>query len=147
MPLQVDIVTAERQVFSDDAIEKLIVPAVLGEMTILPSHAPLLTMIEPGVMRLVKHNDEIDMAISGGFIEVRENKVTILADTAERAEEIDIARAETARRQARESLAQPQPGVDLVAAEAALRRSLARIRAVERRRRPGAGGPGAASRP
>ncbi|HZP26037.1 MAG TPA: F0F1 ATP synthase subunit epsilon [Dehalococcoidia bacterium] len=135
MPLQVDIVTAERQVFSDPAVEKLIVPGVEGEMTVLPRHAPLLTMIEPGVMRIVKRDDEIEMAISGGFIEVRADHVTILADTAERAEEIDVARAEEARRKARETLAARPPDVDLVAMEAALRRSLARIRAAERRRR------------
>ena len=135
MPLRVDIVTAERSVFSDDSIERITVPGTMGELTILPRHAPLMTMIEPGVLRMVKKDDEIEMAISGGFLEVRRDRVSILADSAERVEEIDVARAEDARRRAREHLEAAEPGVDLAAAEAALRRSLARVRAVERRRR------------
>jgi len=135
MPLRVDIVTAERRVFSDDSIERITVPGVVGELTILPRHAPLMTMIEPGVLRMVKKDDEIEMAISGGFLEVRRDRVSILADSAEHVEEIDVARAEDARRRAREHLEAAEPGVDLAAAEAALRRSLARVRAVERRRR------------
>ncbi|HXG36397.1 MAG TPA: F0F1 ATP synthase subunit epsilon [Dehalococcoidia bacterium] len=142
MPLTVDIVTAEQAVYSDSGVEELVAPTVLGEITVLPSHAPLMTMVEPGVLRIVKRGEEIEMAVSGGFLEVREDRVTILADTAERAEEIDVARAEQARREAQESLHARGPGVDLVAAEANLRRSLARIRAVERRRRrTGPGGP------
>jgi len=135
MPLRVDIVTAERRVFSDDSIERITVPGVVGELTILPRHAPLMTMIEPGVLRMVKKDDEIEMAISGGFLEVRRDRVSILADSAEHVEEIDVARAEDARRRAREHLESAEPGVDLAAAEAGLRRSLARVRAVERRRR------------
>lgn len=135
MPLRVDIVTAERRVFSDDSVERITVPGVVGELTILPRHAPFMTIIEPGVLRMVKKDEEIEMAISGGFLEVRRDRVSILADSAEHVEEIDLARAEEARRLAREHLEMAEPGVDLAAAEAALRRSLARVRAVERRRR------------
>ena len=135
MPLSVHIVTAEREVFTQDDVTEVIVPGVDGEFTVLPEHAPLLTMIQPGVMRVVTADDDIDMAITGGFIEVRENRVTILADAAERADEIDTVRAEEARRQAERSLEDREAGVDLAAASAALQKSLMRLKAVERRRR------------
>ncbi len=135
MPLSVHIVTAEREVFAQDDVSEVIVPGVDGEFTVLPSHAPLLTMIQPGVMRVVTAGDDIDMAITGGFIEVHEDRVTILADAAERAEEIDAVRAEEARRQAERSLAEREADVDLAAAAAVLQKSLMRLKAVERRRR------------
>jgi len=135
MPLSVHIVTAEREVFTQDDVSEVIVPGVDGEFTVLPEHAPLLTMIQPGVMRVVTADDDIDMAITGGFIEVREDRVTILADAAERAEEIDTVRAEEARRQAERSLEERGADVDLAAAAAALQKSLMRLKAVERRRR------------
>lgn len=140
MPLKVEIVTAERIVYSEEGVEEVIVPGVEGELGILPMHAPLLTMIKPGVMRIVKDGDEVDMAITGGFIEVRDDRVTILADAAERAEEIDVARAEEARRQAERALEERQAEVDLAQAEATLARALARIKVVERRRRRRGGG-------
>ena len=142
MPLSVHIVTAEREVFAQDDVSEVIVPGVDGEFTVLPSHAPLLTMIQPGVMRVVTAGDDIDMAITGGFIEVREDRVTILADAAERAEEIDAVRAEEARRQAERSLAEREADVDLAAAAAVLQKSLMRLKAVERRRRRSGGRPG-----
>ncbi len=135
MPLTVHIVTAEREVFTQENVSEVIVPGVDGELTVLPEHAPLLTMIQPGVMRVVTAGEDIDMAITGGFIEVRENRVTILADAAERAEEIDTVRAEEARRQAERSLEERESGVDLAVAAAALQKSLIRLKAVERRRR------------
>lgn len=142
--LRVDIVTAERLVYSEEGIDRVIVPGVVGELGVLPRHAPLMTMIQPGILRIVKGNDEVEMAISGGFIEVRENRITILADTAERAEEIDLARAEEARRQAQEQLARREEEIDMARAEAALRRALVRLKLAERRRRRGgaAGPPG-----
>jgi len=100
MPLTVDIVTAERLVLSEENVDEVVAPGIEGELTVLPMHAPLLTMIKPGIMRIVKANDETEMAITGGFLEVRDDRVTILADAAERAEEIDVARAEEARRRA-----------------------------------------------
>jgi F-type H+-transporting ATPase subunit epsilon len=146
MALKVEIVTAERIVYSEEGVDEVIVPGVEGELGVLTLHAPLLTMIQPGVMRIKKGDDEIDMAITGGFIEVRENRVTILADAAERAEEIDVVRAEEARRRAKRLLEEREAEVDLARAEAALARALARIRAAERRRRrsgvrPGPPGP------
>ena len=135
MPLSVHIVTAEREVFTEDGVDEVVVPGIEGELTVLPEHAPLLTMIKPGVMRIVKSGEDIDMAITGGFIEVRQDRVTILADAAERAEEIDTVRAEEARRQAERALEERGADVDLAAAAATLQRSLMRLKAAERRRR------------
>jgi F-type H+-transporting ATPase subunit epsilon len=138
--LKVDIVTAERVVFSEEDVERLIVPGIEGELGVLPLHAPLLTTIQPGVLRVVKGEEETTMAITGGFIEVRENRVTILADAAERGEDIDLARVEEARRRAEERLASREATVDIVKAEMALKRALVRLKAAEqmRRRRRGA---------
>jgi F-type H+-transporting ATPase subunit epsilon len=138
--LKVDIVTAEKVVFSEEDVDLLVVPGIEGELGVLPLHAPLLTMIKPGVLRVVKGEEETTMAITGGFIEVRENRVTILADAAERGEEIDAARAEAARRLAEERLASREATIDMVQAEMALKRALVRLKALEhmRRRRRGA---------
>jgi F-type H+-transporting ATPase subunit epsilon len=141
MPLKVEIVTAERLVYSEESVDRLIVPGVEGELGVLTLHAPLLTMIQPGVMRIVKDGDEVEMAITGGFIEVRDNRVTILADAAERTEEIDEARAEEARGRAQRLLEERAAEVDLARAEASLRRALVRLKAAERRRRRRGSGP------
>ncbi|MGB6895811.1 MAG: F0F1 ATP synthase subunit epsilon, partial [Dehalococcoidia bacterium] len=138
--LRVDIVTAERVVLSEEGVDRLIVPGIEGELGVLPLHAPLLTTIQPGVLRVVKGEEETTMAITGGFIEVRENRITILADAAERGEDIDVARVEEARRRAEERLASREATVDMVQAEMALKRALVRLKAAEqiRRRRRGA---------
>lgn len=141
MPLKVEIVTAERLVYSEEGVDRLIVPGVEGELGVLTLHAPLLTMIQPGVMRIVKEGDEVEMAITGGFIEVRDNRVTILADSAERAEEIDEVRADEARGRAQRLLEEREAEVDLAQAEASLRRALIRLKTAERRRRRRGGGP------
>ncbi len=141
MPLKVEIVTAEQLVYSEEDVDQLIVPGVEGELGVLTLHAPLLTMIRPGVLRIVKGDDEVEMAITGGFIEVRDNRITILADAAERAEEIDEVRAEEARRQAQRLLEERETGADLAQVQAELARSLARIKAVARRRRRRGGVP------
>jgi len=142
MPLKVDIVTAERVVYSDEGVDEVVAPGIEGELTVLPQHAPLLTMIKPGVMRIVKGNDDIDMAITGGFLEVRDDRVTILADAAERAEDIDTVRAEEARRSAERRLEERESKVELVDAAAELQRALIRLKAVERRRRKSGVRPG-----
>jgi len=131
---RLEIVTAERVVFSDD-VDVVVAPGVKGQLGILPHHAPLMTMLLPGELRVRKGGEEFSLAISGGFLEVRPDRVIVLADAAERAEEIDIARAEAAKRRAEEQLKHPIPEVDIAQAEAALRRSLARLRVVERRRK------------
>lgn len=132
--MKLEIVTAEGTVFADD-VNEVVAWGIEGQLGILPHHAPLMTMLQPGDLLIRKDNEEHYLAISGGFLEVRPDKVIILADACERAEEIDIERAEAARRRADEILKTRPPDVDTAAAEAALRRSLARIKAAEKRRR------------
>jgi F-type H+-transporting ATPase subunit epsilon len=131
---RLEIVTAERVVFSDE-VDEVVAPGVEGQLGILPHHAPLMTMLQPGELWVKKGGEEFSLAISGGFLEVRPDRVIVLADAAERAEEIDIARAEAAKRRAEERLKHPTPEIDMARAEAALRRSLARLKVVERRRK------------
>lgn len=139
--LTLDIVTAERAVLSESDIDVVVAPGIEGELGILPEHAPLMTMLKPGELRFRRGIEEEYFVVSGGFLEVRDNRVIILADAAERAEEIDIARAEAARRRAQELLARREYDIDLAATEAALARAVARLRVAERRRRRGAGPP------
>ena len=141
MPLKVEIVTAEQLVYSEEDVDQLIVPGVDGELGVLTLHAPLLTMIQPGVLRIVKGDEEVEMAITGGFIEVRDNRITILADAAERSEEIDEVRAEEARRQAQRRLEERGAEVPLAQVQAELARPRARLKAVSRRRRRRGGVP------
>jgi F-type H+-transporting ATPase subunit epsilon len=134
--VKLEIVTAERQIFSED-VTTIIAEGIDGQMTILPKHAPLITMLAPGELVLRKDGEEMYLVISGGFIEVRPEKVIVLADACERSDEIDLERASEAKRRAEErlkNLAQT-PEMDQSRAEAALRRSLARLRVAEKRRR------------
>ena len=131
--LKVEIVTAERLVFSDD-VNVVVAPGVEGQLGILPHHTPLMTMLQPGELLLRKDKEEIYMAITGGFLEVRPDKVIILADACERAEDIDLARAEAAKQRAEEKLKSKAPNIDVVGAEAAIRRALIRLQIVEKRR-------------
>jgi F-type H+-transporting ATPase subunit epsilon len=138
---KLDIVTAERAVYSGD-VDMVIAPGIEGQLGILPHHAPLMTTLQAGELRVKKGGEEVSLAISGGFLEVRPDRVVILADAAERAEEIDVARAEAAKRRAQERLTEKlAPGVNEARAEAALHRSLARLKvasSVRRRRKSGA---------
>jgi len=132
--LRLEIVTAERMVYSDD-VNAVVAWGVEGQLGILPHHAPLMTMLQPGDLLIRKDNEEEYLAVSGGFLEVRPDKVIVLADACERAEEVDVARAEAAKRRAEETLKERPPEVDAAAAEAALRRSLVRLKVAEKRRR------------
>ncbi len=133
--LKIDVITQERVVFSGEA-DMVVAPGVLGTVGILPHHAPLLTALEVGELRVKRDGEEICIAVSGGFLEVRSNQVIVLADTAERAREIDTARAEAARERAERLLRERPEGVDLAAIEGALRRSRIRLKVARRRRRP-----------
>lgn len=133
MPIHLEIVTAERVVLSDD-VDMISVPTRDGRVGILPRHAPLLTVLDVGELDIVKNGETTPFAVSGGFMEVLPNRVTILADTAERADEIDEARAEEARRRAEEALAQHQSDQQMAMAEAELRRALVRLKVAQLRR-------------
>jgi len=132
--IKIDIVTAERVVYSEE-VDIIVAPGVEGQLGILPHHAPLMTTLQAGELLVRKGGEELSMAISGGFLEVRPDRVIVLADTAERDDEIDLARAEAAKRRAEERLSQRPAGVDVARAEAALRRALARLKVAEKRRR------------
>ena len=133
--IKLDVVTAERVVYSDD-VDIVIAPGFEGQMGILPHHTQLMTMLQPGELIARKGSEEFSLAISGGFLEVRPDRVIVLADSAERAEEIDIARAEEAKKRAEQQLEGKYAlEVDSAKAEAALRRSLIRLRVATRRRR------------
>jgi F-type H+-transporting ATPase subunit epsilon len=133
MPIHLEIVTAERVVLSDD-VDQVNVPTKDGRVGILPRHAPLLTILDVGELTIIKDGASTPFAVSGGFMEVLPNRVTILADTAERADEIDEARAEAARRRAEEQLAQRQSNQDIALAEAELRRALIRLKVAQLKR-------------
>ncbi|MCL0046641.1 F0F1 ATP synthase subunit epsilon [Dehalococcoidales bacterium] len=137
--IRLDIVTAERLVFSEE-VDVIVAPGSEGQLGILPHHAPLMTMLQPGELLVRKDKEELFLAISGGFLEVRPDRVIVLADAAERAEEIDIARAEEAKRRAEEAISHRPPEVDAARAEAALRRSLIRLKVAEKRRKRKPGG-------
>lgn len=101
---KIEIVTPERTLLKDE-ISQVTVPTTEGEITILPKHSPLISILKPGMIELRKGKGEIEiMSVSGGFVEVLNNKIVILADTAERADEIDIKRAEEARQKAEQSI-------------------------------------------
>ncbi len=135
MPIRCEIVSQDRTVFEGD-VDIVVAPGAGGELGILPHHAPLLTTLNTGVLRIRRQGQEEIFAIAGGFMEVRPDIVTILADAAEHADEIDIARAEQARQQAEESLAAgvPHDSEAYIAAEQALRRSNLRLNIARRRR-------------
>lgn len=133
--LTCEVVTAERVLFSGE-VDLVLAPGIEGQLGILPHHAPLITALQPGELIVRRGDEEVIFAVGGGFMEVVHNKVTILADSAERAEEIDVERALAAKRRAEERLAQRRAeDVDYARAEAALRRAMARLRVAEHAKR------------
>lgn len=131
--VQVDIVTPERKVYDGEAT-MVIAKGVEGELGILPGHAPLVTPLKIGLLRLLQENDEQLLAVSGGFLEVRPDKITILAETAELPEEIDKGRAQEAKDKAEERLKELQKSdAQYKANEEALQRALIRLEASNRK--------------
>ncbi len=136
MPLKLDIVTVEQEVLSDE-VDMVTAPGVQGELGILPRHAPLITALSEGELRIKRGEQEQIFAIGGGYLEVLDNQVTVLADSAERADEIDVSRAEDARVRAERLLAEgPADPVNRQVIEGALRRSRVRLKVARKRRRP-----------
>ena len=135
MPLHLEIVTPERRAFTGD-VDEVIVPGSEGEMGILPHHAPLLTTLKYGIIKVRFQGQETFFTVAGGIAEVQPNIVTILADAAENVEEIDISRAESARKRAEEILAKGLPADTdaYLKMDAALRKSNLRLDAVKRYR-------------
>ena len=137
MPIQLEIVTPERLVYEDE-VDSVNVPGIEGELGILPHHAPLVSTLGYGELRIRKGGAEESFAIVGGFVQVRPDKVVVMAETADVASDIDLEKAEEARREAERALESGYTeGADLSAARAALQQALMRIRVAERRHREG----------
>jgi F-type H+-transporting ATPase subunit epsilon len=134
--LHLEIVTQERRLYSEE-VDMVVAPGSDGEMGILPHHASLLTTLKEGVLRVKHGGGEELFSIGGGFMEVQPDRVIVLADAAERAEEIDVARAEEARQRAEETLREHPAGENLEAALSALRRAQIRVRVGQMRGRRG----------
>ncbi|MBI1755293.1 ATP synthase F1 subunit epsilon [Candidatus Azambacteria bacterium] len=130
-----EIVTPEKVAYQDK-IDALTLDTKDGEITILPNHMPLVSVLRPGEMRIKKGNEEIFMAVSGGFVEVQpDSKVIIIADAAERAEDINELKAEEARARAQDILARKATGEEVADAEAALAHALAQLKTARRRKK------------
>ena len=143
--LQVDIVTAEGRIFNGET-DSLTVPGSDGQLTILPSHAPLITSLDDGDLKYLDGGEEHHIAILGGFMEVNSNRITVLANAAEDEGDIDETRAEEAMKKAQERLAQRSGDIDVERALASLRRARVRLN-VARRRRAGRGTSAAVAQP
>tara|TARA_B100000315_G_scaffold9193_1_gene9067 strand:- start:5044 stop:5502 length:459 start_codon:yes stop_codon:yes gene_type:complete len=131
--MQLEIITAEQKVYGDD-VEMVVAPGIDGELGILPHHAPLMTILQPGEVAIRKDGQDTFLAVTGGFMEVIGNRVTILADACERSDEIDEARALAAVERAKERLALQQEDLQLERVVLAIRRAQIRLNVVRRRR-------------
>ena len=137
MPLHLEIVTPERLAYSDE-VDMVLVPGSEGELGILPHHTPLVSLLGVGELKIRKGGSEEIFAIAGGFLQVRPDKVVVMAETAEIDSDIDLERAQKARAEAQKALEGGYvEGADLSAARAELQRALVRIRVAEHRRREG----------
>jgi F-type H+-transporting ATPase subunit epsilon len=137
MPMMLEIITAERQVYGEE-VDMVIAPGIDGQLGILPHHAPLMTVLQPGEITIRKGGSDDYLAVTGGFLEVLGNRVSILADAAERSDEIDEERAQEAMRRAQERITGQPAEMELGRAVASMRRAQMRLDFV-RRRRPRAG--------
>ena len=129
--LQLDVVTPEQTVVSEE-VDIVMAPGYFGEFGALPNHIPFLAQLQPGEVKYRKGGQLEHLAVSGGYAEVLPTKVTILATTAERSQDIDLERARAAKERAEQRLKERQEGIDFLRAEAALQRAVARLRAAER---------------
>jgi F-type H+-transporting ATPase subunit epsilon len=135
VPLHLEVITPERKVYEED-VDMVVAPASEGYVGILPHHAPLFTTLGPGEFKVKKGGVEEVLAVFGGFMDVRGDRVVVLTDAAEHAEEIDASRAQQARDRAQEVLAAgPASAADEQRARAELQRALVRLRVSESRRR------------
>ena len=133
MPLHLEIVTAERLVLSDD-VDQVNAPTKDGRVGILPRHMPLITVLTEGELSIIKNGVRTEFAVFGGFMIVLPDRVTILADSCDRSDEIDLDRAEEARQRAEERIAQRKSDQDMIQAEAELRRAMMQIRIAQTKR-------------
>jgi F-type H+-transporting ATPase subunit epsilon len=136
MPIQLEIVSPERRAYEDE-VDMVVVPGIDGQLGILPHHTRLLSALGTGELRIKKAGTEQIMLISGGFVEVRPDRVIVMADLAEHSDEIDEAKAVEARKRAQAELEQVRDPVDIARVRAALQTALMRERIATRRRSRG----------
>ncbi len=134
MNLQLQIITPLKLVFNEE-VEEIIIPAETGEITILPNHVSLFTKIKPGELSIRRSKKQSFFAITGGFLEVKENKITILADYAIRTEDIEVAKAKEAQERAEKAMKEKVSGRDFAQAEAQLTRAMLELHIAKRRRK------------
>ena len=133
--MKVEVVSSEKSLYSGEA-EMVVAPGVAGELGILPRHAPLLTSIKPGVLKItLSGGGEELLYVSGGVLEVQPDKITVLADIAERGEDLDEARADEARKAAEEKLSTGGADINYAAAQAELAQAVAQLQAIKKLRR------------
>jgi len=132
-PFRLEVVTAERELYSGD-VDQLIAPSRQGQVTILPNHAPLLSQLESGLLEYRVNDEDQALAVTGGFMEVMGNRAVILADSAERAEEIDEERAQAALDKAEERMSSRDTDIDFERAVQQLARARTRLTVARRRR-------------
>jgi len=133
--MRLEIVTPERQIFSD-TVHSLIAPGIAGVLGIYPHHAPLLTILQAGVLKILKDDDDIYIAIGGGFMEVRKDKIIVLADIAERDDEISEQKAVEAKKRAEKLLSQQNvSAMDKAEILESLRLEMIRLNIVEKRKK------------
>ncbi len=132
--LHLEIITPERVVLNEE-VDSVTVPAIEGEITVLPSHISLFTRVKPGEMHYLKGKEERFMAVNEGFLEVLNDKVNILTDYAVRSEEVEIAKVEAAKKRAEEALRDKKSGQDFVVAEGELRKAILQLKVAKRGRR------------
>ena len=131
--IHVDIVSAEREIFSGEA-DMVFAPGEQGELGIAPRHAPLLTRMKPGTVRVQHGGEEQVFYVSGGILEIQPHMVTVLSDTAQRAADLDEAAAQDAKRKAEETLANQSGELDLARAQTELLEAVARLKAIQQLR-------------
>ncbi|MHB8622422.1 MAG: F0F1 ATP synthase subunit epsilon [Sulfuricaulis sp.] len=133
LTIHVDIVSAEKEIYSGSA-EIVFAPLVTGEVGILPRHAPLLARLKPGEVRVRHGDEELSFYVSGGLLEVQPHVVTVLADTAQRAKDLDEAAALKAKERAEAALRNRQADLDYAKAQAELAEAIAQLRAIQKLR-------------
>ena len=138
MNIHVDIVSAEREIFSG-SVEAVFASAVMGELGIYPRHTPLLTRLKPGEVRVLVNGKEEQFYVSGGMLEVQPHVVTVLADTAMRAADVDEAAALEAKEDAQRALDDGDAKMDIAEAQAKMAEAMAQLRSIERMRKTAGG--------
>ncbi|MBL4743318.1 MAG: F0F1 ATP synthase subunit epsilon [Cycloclasticus sp.] len=134
MTIHVDIVSAEASIYSGLA-EMVYAPGIMGELGIAPRHAPLVTRLKPGEIRVDTGKEELDFFISGGILEVQPHVITVLADTAIRADDLDEAKALEAKKRAEDKLADKSANIDFAKAQVELAEAAAQLQAISRLRK------------